>query len=90
MEYEKAVSSTYFEKKLKKFISVHPELRSRIIETINAILLDPLSRKYKSHKLSGNLRACHGVSIGFEYRIVYIFDTDNLYLLNIGSHDQVY
>ena len=82
--------SSYFEKKLKKFVSAHPELRSRIIDTINALLLDPLSRKYKAHKLSGSLRDCYGVSIGFGYRIVYYFDTENLYLLNIGSHDEVY
>ena len=82
--------SAYFEKKLKKFVSAHPELRSRIIETVNALLVDPLSRKYKAHKLSGSLSACYGVSIGFGYHIVYIFDNDNLYLLNIGSHDDVY
>ena len=85
-----SVPSAYFEKKLKKFVSAHPELRSRIIEIINTLRLDPLSKKYKAHKLSGSLRTCHGASIGFGYRIVYIFDTHNLYLLNIGSHDQVY
>ena len=86
----KAISSAYFEKKLKKFISVHPKLRFVIIEIIDTLLTDPLSRKYKAHKLSGSLRDCYGVSIGFGYRIVYSFDKNNVYFLNIGSHDEVY
>ena len=84
------VSSGHFEKKLKKFVSTHPELRTRVIAIINTLLLDPLTRKYKAHKLSAPLRGCYGVSISFGYRIVYTFDTDSLYLLNIGSHDEVY
>ena len=84
------VSSAHFEKKLKKLVSAHPELRTHIINIINAILFDPLTRKYKAHKLSAPLRGCYGVSITFGYRIVYTFDTDNVYLLNIGSHDEVY
>ena len=86
----RAISSAYFEKKLKKFTSLHPELRSVILDTINTLLADPLSRKYKAHKLSANLHNCYGVSIGFGYRIVYSFDKMNVYFLNIGSHDQVY
>lgn len=69
---------------------MHPELRSIIVEIVNTLLIDPISRKYKTHKLSGVLRGCFGVSINSSYRITYAFDKNNIYFLNIGSHDEVY
>ncbi len=90
MTARQAISSGRFEKKLKKFLSLHPEFRSTIIEIVDTILIDPISRKYKSHKLSGVLRGCFGVSINSSYRITYAFDENNVYFLNIGSHDDVY
>jgi len=85
-----SVSSARFERKLKKFVFSHPELRKKIIEIVDALLLDPLSRKYKAHKLSAPLVGCYGVSITFGYRMIYSFDSKNVYFLNIGSHDEVY
>ena len=85
-----SVTSAHFEKKLKKFMFAHPELRSKVMEIINVLLADPLSRKYKAHKLSPPLTGCYGVSITFGYRITYSFDSENVYFLNIGSHDEVY
>ena len=85
-----SISSRRFEKKLKKFIFVHPELRPTVLDIVDILLLDPLPMKYKTHKLSGVLRGCYGVSINSSYRITYAFDTNNVYFLNIGSHDEVY
>ena len=85
-----SVSSGRFEKKLKKFITLHPELRSVVMDIIDVLLNNPLSQKYKSHKLSGSLRGCYAISINTSYRITYAFDIENVYFLNIGSHDEVY
>ena len=85
-----SVSSNHFEKKLKKFITLHPELRLAVTNIINTLLVDTLTRKYKAHKLSGSLRGCFGVSINSSFRITYTFNTNNVYFLNIGSHDEVY
>ena len=84
------ISSNHFDKKLKKFVILHPELKLVIFDIINTLSFDPISRKYKAHKLSGSLRGCFGVSINSSYRITYDFDAENIYLLNIGSHDEVY
>ena len=46
----------------------------------------------KTHKLTGKLNGKYSCSINYEYRIVMIIEIkDNeLYLLNIGTHDVVY
>lgn len=85
-----SVPSAHFEKKLKKFVIAHPELRSKLVLIINSLLQNPLSKKYKAHKLSAPLVGCYGVSITFGYRMIYSFDSKNVYFLNIGSHDEVY
>jgi addiction module RelE/StbE family toxin len=90
MTVRHSIVSGRFEKKLKKFVSLHPELREVIIEIVDELLIDPLSRKYKSHKLSWVLQGCFGASINSSYRITYAFDKNNVYFLNIGSHDDVY
>lgn len=85
-----SVSSARFEKKLKKFVAIHPELRHIIVEIINTLLTDPLPGKYGAHKLSGNLRGCYAVSITRSYRITYAFNNQYVFLLNIGPHNDVY
>lgn len=87
---KQSAPSARFEKKLKKFVVLHPELRSVIMEIVDLLRVDPIPKKYKSHRLSGLLRGCFAVSINTSYRITYTFDADNVYFLNIGSHDDVY
>ena len=84
------VSSPYFDRKLKKFLMLHSNLHATVFNLIHSLLMDPFSKKYKTHKLSGSLRNCYGVSINKSYRIIYAFDKNNVYFLNIGSHDEVY
>lgn len=85
-----AIYSHHFDKRLRKFVLAHSEYRQKALEIINSLLTDPLSRKYKSHKLGAPFRGCYGVSVSFGYRIVYSFDLENVYFINIGSHDEVY
>ena len=85
-----AIYSHHFDKRLRKFVLAHPEYREKILEIINYLLTDPLPRKYKSHKLGVPFNSCYGISISFGYRIVYSFDSENVYFISIGSHDEVY
>lgn len=85
-----AIYSHQFDKRLKKFVLAHPEYRQKALDIINSLLTDPLSRKHKAHKLKTPFQDCFGVSISFSYRIVYSFDLENVYFINIGSHDEVY
>ena len=84
------VISAGFEKKLKKFRKAHPDLRLILIQILKTLPIDPIPKKYKAHKLGGPLAGCLAVSINMSYRLIYTFNKDNVYLLNIGSHEVVY
>jgi addiction module RelE/StbE family toxin len=79
-----------FRRRLKTFLKRHSELESLTIEKLDVIIKDPFSPSLKTHKLSGRLRNHWAVSLTYEYRILFIVEHDNIYLTNIGSHDEIY
>ena len=84
------VTSGSFEKKLQLFIKKYPDLEKRISRVLILLSGDPFSLLLKTHKLSGKLSNLFACSIDYHYRIVFYFDEQNVFLLNIGSHDEVY
>ncbi len=84
------VASNYFSKKLGKFLKFHPELEKKTQKTFEILMKDVFLPVLETHKLSGKLKTLYGASINFEYRIVFDFDEKNVFLVNIGSHDEVY
>ena len=78
------------ERKFHRFGERHPELRQRVGEIVLILQKNPLDQSVRVHKLSGRLEQCYGADVTFQYRIVYRFDGEFLYLLNIGTHDEVY
>ena len=78
-------------KKLRTFLIKHPELEKHIEKTLDALLKNPLDQVVGAHKLTGDLRHFYGADITpRHYRIVYAFDDEHIYFLNIGTHDEVY
>lgn len=84
------VNAGSFDKKLRKFVLQHPELRGKIKLVLVKLSKDVYSPSLRAHKLSGNLKLFYGASIDYHYRIVFHFDNENVYLFNIGTHDEVY
>lgn len=79
-----------FQKKLKAFLIKHPGVES-IIETKLAILQnDPWDDRLKTHKLSGVLKNCLACNISYEYRLIFYIKEGAIFLLTIGTHDEVY
>lgn len=78
-------------KNLGAFLKRHPELEERTEEVIDTLLKNPLDQTVGVHKLTGQLKYFYGADVTpHRYRIVYAFDADHVYLLNIGTHDEVY
>jgi mRNA-degrading endonuclease YafQ of YafQ-DinJ toxin-antitoxin module len=77
-------------RKIEVFLKKHPALRSKVERIIGMLLRDTFSAGLDTHKLSGKLGYLYAASITYEYRFVFYFDIDTVYIVNIGSHDEVY
>jgi len=81
-----------FLKKLKKLIKKNKSLYPKIEKTIIQLEKDPFYPSLKLHKLKGELKEYYSVSINMSYRIILdlVIKENEIILLNIGNHDEVY
>ena len=79
-----------FEKRLKKFLRYHPELKKPLVNALILLRKDVRSRSLRTHKLHGKMGDSYACSISYQHRIVFSFDDELVYLESIGSHDDVY
>jgi addiction module RelE/StbE family toxin len=84
------VISKSTERKIKIFIRKHPTIRSKLEQVVTNLLQDPFLASLETHRLSGRLKHLYSASISYDYRVVFFFDDKSLYLVNIGSHEEVY
>ena len=84
------VLSQRFKKNLKDFLLKHRELENIFHEKIDLLQQDPHCPSLKTHKLTGKLKNYWALSITYEYRLVFAIDEEAIYLLAIGTHDEVY
>jgi mRNA-degrading endonuclease YafQ of YafQ-DinJ toxin-antitoxin module len=86
------VTTAFFERRARKFLSKHPDLRPRFVQTLKQLRADPFQPGLRLHPLSGKLQGLQAVSLTYSYRItltVQVTEHDIL-LLDIGSHEEVY
>jgi proteic killer suppression protein len=84
--------SRNFEKKLKKFIKKHPDLKSILKEKFQILQENPFDPRLRTHKLTGNLKDFYSFCLTYEYRIVIkIYLKEKLIkFYAIGAHGEVY
>lgn len=75
---------------LSRFIKAHPELRQKTLAAISRLAKNPYATANKTHTLSGKLKGCLAASISFHYRLVFVIVDVEIWLLSVGSHDEVY
>jgi len=86
------VATQHFERRARKFLRKHPDLRQALRDTLDDLSRDPFQPKLKLHLLSGNLGGVQAVSLSYSYRLtlqVMVTEQD-VVLLDIGTHDEVY
>lgn len=81
-----------YTKKAVKFLKRHPEIRNQYQKTLELLELNPFHPVLRLHKLQGQLDGLSSVSINYSYRIVlqFLIQGDEILLVDIGNHDQVY
>ncbi len=84
------VRTSQFERALKFFLKKHPDLRDLVLEKLTLLQKNPNDPRLKTHELKGKLKGIWAASLTFNYRVVFYIEGDLIYLLNIGSHDEVY
>jgi len=79
-------------KRARKFLRKHTDIHRQYEKALKLLELDPYNPSLKTHKLEGRLQGLHSVSINMSYRIVLEIEIHNedIILINIGNHDQVY
>ena len=73
-----------------------PDLRSNVEKTLMLLVDDPFIPQLETHKLKGKLSGVWACSAGYDLRIVFDFVKseqglkDDIFLIEIGTHEEVY
>lgn len=88
----KLVFTEGYERRVRKFLKKHPEIRSQYDKTIRLLELNPHHPSLRLHRLEGKLSELHSVSINLSYRIAMelLITDETIIPVNIGTHDEVY
>ncbi|MBC7225815.1 MAG: type II toxin-antitoxin system YafQ family toxin [Thermoflexales bacterium] len=90
------VWSATFIRAFKRAIRRQPELRARIEQTLRQMAEDPFHPTLHSHKLKGELAGSWACTVDYDHRILFEFvqnpesGEEEILLLTIGTHDEVY
>ena len=75
-----------FDLQIRRLLKKNPSLKGRVRKTFRLLLIDrnhPSLRLHKVHDV-------FSVSVDMKTRILLYFEGEKIFLLEIGSHDQVY
>ncbi|WP_375511165.1 type II toxin-antitoxin system YafQ family toxin [uncultured Nostoc sp.] len=90
------VWSPTFVRAFKRLVNKNPELRFQIEQVLEQIAEDPFQLSLRSHKLKDDSSGRYSCSIDYRNRILFKFVTnpesgeEEILLLTLGSHDEVY
>jgi mRNA-degrading endonuclease YafQ of YafQ-DinJ toxin-antitoxin module len=63
---------------------------SMLRAALRRFAVDPQDPLLRTHKLRGDLEAYWAFSVDDDLRVLFRWDGDVAFLVNLGSHDQVY
>jgi mRNA-degrading endonuclease YafQ of YafQ-DinJ toxin-antitoxin module len=90
------VPTQKFERAYRKFVRKNPSLQIKLDNALQQLRLDAFSPSLGTHKLSGKLFGLFACSCGYDCRIVFSIEKEQLtsqefiVLIDIGTHDEVY
>lgn len=80
-----------FKKIYKKKVSNNQDLKKKFWDTLKLFTKNPFNQKLKTHKLRGKLEGLWALSITYDCRLIFKFiKKDEVLLIDIGEHDEVY
>jgi mRNA interferase YafQ len=88
--------SNTFRRALRRTVKRQPHVRDDIEATLRLLQADPFAPQLATHKLKGRLAGTWACSAGYDLRILFEFvrnpqrEEEDLFLIEIGTHDEVY
>lgn len=79
-----------FKKSFQKRFSYNTKVKTALKKRIALFLENPTHELLKIHPLIGSLKGLYAFSVTGDIRVVYYCEGDKIYLVDIGSHNQVY
>ncbi len=91
MSYRIIYTDSYL-KRAARFVKKHPELVSQYEKTLKILEGNPQHPSLRLHQLQGKLKHLHSVSINISFRITleFYFSEQEIVLVNVGHHKEVY
>lgn len=88
----KLIFTDSYERRAKKFIKKHPDLKEQYGNVLRLLVLNPNHTSLRLHNLKGQLSQLSSVSINYSYRITlkFLIKDDTIIPIDIGRHDEVY
>lgn len=90
------VLTSSFKRAFKSLIRREPDMDEKISERLKLLATDPFHPSLRTHKLKGKLSNAWACTVGYNCRIVFNFkklpesDVEEILLIDIGSHHEVY
>jgi mRNA interferase YafQ len=90
------VISSSFKRAFKAIVKRQPDLKNKIEAKLRLLSADPFDPALRTHKLKGKLSEAWSCSVEYDCRIVFRFEQnpetleEEINLIDIGSHDEVY
>lgn len=81
-------TSKKYQRQLKKLVKHSPHIKPRVTKTLYLLSENPKHSSLRTHKLSG--KDTWSVSVTMDIRILIGIKSKKIYLLEIGTHDEVY
>jgi len=88
----KLVKTSFYSRIEKRFFKQHKDLLGKYADVLKKLKNNPFDSVLKTHKLQGELKEYHACSLTYKFRIIILIKIVNneIYLINIGNHDEVY
>jgi addiction module RelE/StbE family toxin len=90
------VWETSFRKAFKRAARRSPALPAKVFRALRRLVENPSDPVLKTHKLSGRLSGLWACWVEYDCRIIFAFKQDPasreqlIFLVDIGTHDEVY
>ncbi|HEO64811.1 MAG TPA: type II toxin-antitoxin system mRNA interferase toxin, RelE/StbE family [Spirochaetes bacterium] len=88
--------SKTFARAFKRIIKKHPDQSNVIENALRLLAEDPFVPQLETHKLKGRLSGSWACRAGYDLRIIFDFvpnkdqKEEGIFLMEIGTHDEVY